>query len=63
MMTTVVLQVIMKGLLGSELREQVNLEWNADLVETMKLKNLNGQAAQGLYSGEARHESRRFPGA
>ena len=32
--------------------------WNTDLIETMKLENLIGQAAQGLYSGEARHESR-----
>ena len=39
MTTTVVLQVIMEGLLGSQWREQVNLEWNTDLIETMKLKN------------------------
>ena len=32
--------------------------WNTDLIETMDLENLTGQAAQGLYSGEARHESR-----
>ena len=30
----------------------------ADLIETMELENLTGQAAQGLYSGEASHESR-----
>ena len=30
-----------------------------NLIETMKLENLICQAAQGLYSGEARHESRR----
>ena len=32
--------------------------WDTDLIETMELENLTGQAAQGLYSGEARHESR-----
>ena len=44
---------------GGELREQVNLVWNTDLIETMEFENLIGQAAQGLYGGEARHESRR----
>ena len=43
---------------GRELRGQENLVWNPDLIETMELENLTGQAAQGLYSGEARHESR-----
>ena len=44
-----------------------NSVWNTDLIETMKLENLTGQASQGLYSGGARHESRggsrsrRFP--
>ena len=33
--------------------------WNTDPIETVELVNLMGQAAQGLYSGEARHESRR----
>ena len=38
------------------------------IIETVELVNLIGQAAQGLYSGEARHESRRahtheLPGA
>ena len=42
--------------------------WNTDPIETVELVNLMGQAAQGLYSGEARHESRRahdheLPGA
>ena len=43
---------------GRELRGQVNLVWNTDLIETMELENLDGQASQGLYSGEARHKSR-----
>ena len=42
---------------GRELRGQENLVWNPDLIETMELENLTGQAAQGLYSGETRHES------
>ena len=32
---------------------------NTDHIETVELVNLVGQAAQGLHSGEARHESRR----
>ena len=43
---------------GRELRGQVNLVWNIDLIETMELEYLDGQASQGLYSGEARHKSR-----
>ena len=35
-----------------------NLVWNTNLIETMEFENLIGQTAQGLYSGEARHESR-----
>ena len=42
---------------GRELRGIENLVWNPDLIETMELENLTGQAAQGLYNGEARHES------
>ena len=34
-----------------KLREQVNLEWNTDLVETMKLENRISQTAQCLYGG------------
>ena len=41
-----------------KLRGQVNLVWNTDLIETMELEYLDGQASQGLYSGEARHKSR-----
>ena len=33
--------------------------WNTDPIVTVELVNLIGQAAQGLYSGEAYHESRR----
>ena len=43
---------------GRELRGQVNLVWNTDLIETMELEYLDGQASQGLYRGEARHTSR-----
>ena len=32
---------------------------NTDHIEMVELVNLMGQVAQGLYSGEARHESRR----
>ena len=45
-----------------------NMVWNTDHIETVELVNLMGQTAQGLYSGEARHESptahdRELPGA
>ena len=40
------------------MRGQENLVWNTDLIETVELENLIGQAAQGQNSGEARHESR-----
>ena len=43
---------------GRELRGQVNLVCNTDLIETMELEYLDDQASQGLYSGEARHKSR-----
>ena len=41
---------------------------NTDHIEMVELVNVVGQAAQGLHSGEARHESRRthdheLPGA
>ena len=39
--------------------DKKNLVWNTDLIETMELENLTGHAAQGLYSGEARHEPER----
>ena len=50
----------------SELRGQVNLEWNTDLVETLKLENRISQTEHCLYSGNECHESRRaheLPGA
>ena len=44
---------------GRELRGQGKTRYGTtDLIETMKLENLTGQASQGLCSGEARHESR-----
>merc|ERR1712136_569419 len=53
-----VLQDIMRKYKDVNCVDKQNLVWNTDLVETMELENLIGQAAQGLYSGEARHESR-----
>ena len=52
-----------KGVLQDIMRKYmdvkcVELVWNTDLIETMELENLIGQATQDLYSGEARHESR-----
>ena len=35
--------------------------WNADLIETKKLKNYTCQVAQDLYKGEAQHEPRGAP--
>ena len=35
--------------------------WNTDPIETVELVNVMGQATQGLYSGEARHESDEEP--
>ena len=61
-----VLQVIMERYLEVNCVDN-KPDMNTDLIETMKLENLTGQAEQGLYSGEARHESRgarrsrRFP--
>merc|ERR1712107_181687 len=53
-----VLQDIMRKYKDVNCVDKQNLVWNTDLIETMELENLIGQAAQGLYSGEARHESR-----
>ena len=52
-----------KGVLQDIMRKYmdvncVDLVWNTDLIETMELENLVGQATHDLYSGEARHESR-----
>ena len=41
----------------SQLRGQVNVVWNTDLVETMKVENQISQATQYLYSDEEHHES------
>jgi succinate dehydrogenase / fumarate reductase flavoprotein subunit len=35
-----------------------SLVWNSDLVETLELQNLLGQAVATMYSAEQRHESR-----
>ena len=47
-----------KGVLQDIMRKYmdvkcVDLVWNTDLIETMELENLIGQATQDLYSGEA----------
>ena len=52
----------------SELRGQENLVWNIGPIETMELRKPDWSGCTGLYSGEARHESRRahaheLPGA
>ena len=54
-----VLQEIMRKYKDINYVDKKDLVWNTDLIEPMELENLIGQAAQGLYSGEARHESRR----
>ena len=59
----VVLHVIMEGYVevncvDTELYH-VNLEWNTDLVETMKLENLISRTAQYLYSGKECQESQK----
>ena len=46
----------MEGVLGSELRGQVNPVWNIEVIETAELENLISQTAQCLYSGKERHE-------
>ena len=53
------LQDIMTKYNEVRLRGQENLVWNTDHIEMVELVNLMGQAAQGLHSGEVRHESRR----
>merc|ERR1712050_419782 len=35
-----------------------SMVWNTDLIETLELENLINQAAQEMYSAEARQESR-----
>ena len=52
-----VLQDVAKKATDVNSVDKKNLEWNTDLIETMEFENLISQAAQGLYSGEARHES------
>ena len=37
---------------GCELCGKGTLEWNTDLIETMKLENVICQATQGVYSDE-----------
>merc|ERR1711916_191347 len=46
-----VLQDIMRKYKDVNCVDKQNLVWNTDLIETMELENLIGQAAQGLYSG------------
>ena len=48
--------------------DKLNLVCNTDHIERLEFVYLMGRAAQGLYRGEARHESRRaddqeLPGA
>ena len=43
---------------GSVLRGQENLMWNTDPIETAELKNLIGQTAQCLYSGDEYQKGR-----
>ena len=38
--------------------EKNPLEWDTDLIETMKLESVIGQATQDVYSDEEQHESR-----
>ena len=42
---------------GCDLRGTETVEWNTDLIETMKHENVIRQATQGVYSGEEQHES------
>ena len=43
---------------GCELRGKGTVEWNTDLIETMKLEKVICKATQGVHSDEEQHESR-----
>ena len=40
------------------MRGKETLEWNTDLIETMKLESVICQETQGVYSDEEQHKSR-----
>lgn len=51
------IQVIMKKFADVGVTDR-SMVWNTDLIETLELENLINQAAQEMYSAEAREESR-----
>merc|ERR550539_256 len=53
----VVIQEVMKKYKDVGIKDR-SLIWNTDLIETLELENLINQAAQEMYSAEARQESR-----